>query len=443
MDITEAIELALQKGADFADVRIFRGKETHIHVQNGKTQIGGALTCDINFRVFIKGGWGVCSGNDLTFLQSMVDPAVKMAKAREVEKFSLIEYPFSQDKIRINAKINADQVDISEKVKYIHFLEDQMKIDQIKKTSIFYKDLTGTKFICNSKGAAIEEQVLCTCLTATATAQRGGRTETASARKYLTGGYEHLKGAEDLPSLAAQRALDMLTATQINQGTYTAIFDPLLTGTLVHEVLGHCVEADIVLQGNSVLKNKLGTVIAPEYIDVYDDPTVSSAPVNYQYDDEGVAASKKTIIKDGMLNTYLHSLDTASQLGADPGSARCEDYSFSPLVRMSNTYVAGPAGFDDYEGLILRGTQGGEVEPGTGRYFIRPEIGELVEHGNIKKRFKDIIVIGDILETLQSIEAAGKDFYIDSGTCEKEGQTVFIGSGGNSLKVTNVAVIGG
>ena len=441
--IDEAIELALRKGAEFVDVRVLRGKETHIHVENGETKIGGALICDTNLRVFMKGCWGVCSGNDLTLLNEMVESAVKMTRAKKVNQFSLEEYPFSQDKICIDVRIRPDHVESNEKVEYIHFLEDQMKIDRIKKTSIFYRDSTGMKSIYNSKGAAIEEEVLYTCVTATATAKSGERIESASARKYICGGYEHLKEGEDLPLLAAQRAQNMLTAHQIKKGKYTAIFDPLLTGTLIHEILGHCAEADLVLQGTSVLKDKLGTVVAPEGISVYDDPSVPLAPVTYQYDDEGVAARKKPIIQNGILSTYLHSLDTASQLCGQPGNARCEDYSFAPLVRMSNTYVSGSVIFEENEGLILKGTLGGEVEPGTGQFFIRPVLGELMKDGEVIKRFKDMIVVGDILETLQSIESVGSDFYIDSGTCEKKGQTIFIGSGGASLRISNVTIIGG
>ncbi|MBU7018371.1 MAG: TldD/PmbA family protein [Theionarchaea archaeon] len=441
--IEEAIELALREGAEFIDVRVLRGKETHIYVENGETKIGGALICDANLRVFMKGCWGVCSGNDLTLLNGMVESAVKMTRAKKVDRFSLEEYPFSQDKICIDAKIRPDCVDSDEKVEYIRFLEDQMKIGEVKKTSIFYRDSAGMKSVYNSKGAAIEEEVLHTSITATATAKRGERIERASARKYICGGYEHFKDVKDLPLLAARRALNMLTAHQIEKGKYTAIYDPLLTGTLVHEILGHCAEADLILQGNSVLKDRLGTAVAPEGISVYDDPSVPLAPVNYQYDDEGVAARKKPIIQDGILSTYLHSLDTASQMSAQPGNARCEDYSFAPLVRMSNTYVLGSEIFEENEGLILQGTLGGEVEPGTGRFFIRPVLGELIEDGNVTKRFKDMIVVGDILETLQSIESVGSDFYIDSGTCEKKGQTIFIGSGGASLKVSNAVVIGG
>ena len=249
---------------------------------------------------------------------------------------------------------------------------------------------------------------------------------------------------EDLPLQAAQRALILLTAKKMDQGRYTVVFDPLLTGTFIHEVLGHCAEADIVLQGNSVLKNKLGHTVAPEDITVWDDPTVPLAPVHYTYDDEGIAAKKKSIILNGELTTYLHSLDSASQMGdAHPGNARCEDYSCSPLVRMSNTYITGPGtDFETDNTLFLKGTLGGEVEPGSGRFFIRPVIGELMKNGKTTY-FKDIIVVGAILDTLKSIEGVGNDFYLDSGTCEKEGQTILIGSGGACLKIKDVMIVGG
>jgi len=128
---------------------------------------------------------------------------------------------------------------------------------------------------------------------------------------------------------------------------------------------------------------------------------------------------------------------------ACPGNGRCEDYSCPPLVRMSNTFIRNSSSAEATDGLFLAGTLGGEVEPGSGRFFIRPEIGELVKSGTVRERFKDMIVVGDILQVLQSIESVGNDFYIDSGTCEKEGQTILIGSGGVPLKISNVKIIGG
>ncbi|MBU7015812.1 MAG: TldD/PmbA family protein [Theionarchaea archaeon] len=444
--IEKALELAIEKGADFVDVRVFKGRETRIYVENGTTKTGGAIKYDINLRVCAKGNWGACSGNDPALLPAMAENAVSMAKIHGDNPFSLLEYPFSREKIRINAKYRPDHIDIDEKLEYIQHLEKKMEKENIKRTSISYTDTTGTKSIHNSEGASIEEEVMTTCFTVSATAKKGGRIESASARKYVAGGYEYAEEAEDLPLEAVRRALELLTAKEMSQGRYTAIFDPLLTGTFIHEILGHCVEADLILQGNSVLENKLGHTLTQEDITIWDDPTIPLAPVCYKYDDEGIAARKKPIIMNGELVTYLHSLDSASRMrDAQPGNARSEDYSFSPLIRMSNTYVAGSESRLEGEvgnNLFLRGTLGGEVEPGSGKFFIRPVIGEIRENGKTTY-YKNLIVIGTILDTLKSIEGVGNDFYLDSGVCEKEGQTVLIGSGGASLNVSNVMVVGG
>ena len=110
---------------------------------------------------------------------------------------------------------------------------------------------------------------------------------------------------------------------------------------------------------------------------------------------------------------------------------------------MSNTYITGSGSDFEIDNIFfLKGTLGGEVEPGSGRFFIRPVIGELMKNGKINY-FKDIIVVGTILDTLKSIEGVGNDFYLDSGTCEKEGQTILIGSGGASLKISNLMIVGG
>ncbi len=444
--IEKAVEMALQKGADFADVRVFKGRETRINIENDETKVGGAVICDINLRAFTRGRWGACSSSNPDFLPTMVENAIKMANIQEENPYSLTEYSFSQDKIRAKDKIRPEDVDISEKVEYLKFLEKEMRINPVKETFLFYKDLSGTKLVLNSRGAVIEEDIMCTCLNMTATARKEHRTDTAFVRKYSSGGYELLQRAEDLPLLAVQRASDLLTAKEITSGKYKVILDPQVTGTLIHEVLGHCAEADLILQGNSVLKNRLGSTIAPENISVWDDPTIPHAPVCYRYDDEGVAAEKKPIILNGVLTAYFHSLDSASQMpGSHPGNGRCENYSLSPLVRMSNTFItdSGSPDSDITEGLVLKGTRGGEVEPGSGQFVIKAEIGELIENCSVKKRFKNVAVLGSVLEVLQTIQGVSDDFYLDSGTCEKEGQTVVIGNGGPSVSVSDVMVVGG
>jgi TldD protein len=444
--VEEALELALKEGADFADVRISNGTETRIHLHNGTKETAGALICNINLRVFLKGCWGACSSNDFDLLTVMAETAVKMAKVKKGRVFSLTAYPFVQDKIHVNARVRPDSVDIREKIEYLISLEDKMKSNRIKRTSTYYKDMTEKRSIYNSEGANIEEETMYICFNVTAIAKKGERSESSTSRMYISGGYEHVEKTETLPDQAAKRALGLLAAKNLSNGRYCVVIDPIFAGTLFHEVLGHCAEADLILQGNSLLGDKLGSQIAPEFISVWDDPTVPLAPVNYKYDDEGVATQKKPIIQKGILTTYLHSLDSASQIeGGFPGNARSRDYMYSPLVRMSNTYVTGSlsSNLEMKDGLILRGTLGGEVEPSSGRFFIRPEYGEVVEDGIIKKRVKDIVMVGDILATLQSIEEIGTDFYIDSGTCEKEGQTIRIGSGGASLKIANAIIMGG
>lgn len=446
-DIGEkTVEFAIREGAEFADMRLFRGRETRISVESGEVKAGGAVICDAHFRIFKSGSWGVCSGNDPDIFPTAVRETVTMAGVHRNDPYSLMEYPFSRDRVRVNARIRPEDVDITEKVEYLKILEEHMKTNPIRKTFLFYKEVSGTKSIYNSKGAAIEEEVMYTCLNVMATARKGHRMETAFVRKYSSGGYELLERTEDLPLLAVQRASDLLTAREITPGKYNVILDPQVTGTFIHEVLGHTAEADLILQGNSVLKDKLGSTIARESMSVWDDPTIPHAPVCYRYDDEGVTAEKKPVILNGVLTSYFHSLDSASQMpGSHPGNGRCENYSLSPLIRMSNTFVtdSGSPDSDITEGLVLKGTRGGEVEPGSGQFVIKAEIGELIENCSVKKRFKNVAVLSSILEVLQTIRGVSDNFYLDSGTCEKEGQTVVIGSGGPSVSVSDVMVVGG
>jgi len=218
----------------------------------------------------------------------------------------------------------------------------------------------------------------------------------------------------------------------------------------MHEALGHNTEADAVWAGESILAGRIGDRIASEKVTVCDDPTYPNSYGSYDYDSEGVAAEKRVLIENGVLKTYLHSLETADKFKVQPnGAARAQGFLHRPIVRMSNTYMA--PGTDRVEdlfkgidrGVYLRDGSWGYVFVDKGQFVCHATQAQMIEHGALGEPLRDVSVSGMMLETLTEIEAVTDDFEMDKpGMCGKNGQGAPVNCGGPHVRVKGL-VVGG
>ncbi|MBO4355210.1 MAG: TldD/PmbA family protein, partial [Methanomicrobium sp.] len=230
-------------------------------------------------------------------------------------------------------------------------------------------------------------------------------------------------------------------------GIMDAVLDQELAGVFAHEAVGHASEGDLVKEGVSVLKGKMGEKIGNGIVNVVDDPTLHEfgfMPV----DGEGVKPVRTEIIKNGVLNSYLHNRQTLAAVGdGDAGHARAQTGEV-PIVRMSNTFIEnGDSSYDEViaeckNGILLKGSRGGQVDPGRGVFQFNAEYGYLIENGEIAGMVRDLSLTGDILKTLHDIALCADDRRMNPGYCGKSGQNVPVTDGSPHLLLKN-AVIGG
>ncbi len=202
-------------------------------------------------------------------------------------------------------------------------------------------------------------------------------------------------------------------------------------GTLIHEAIGHSLEADAVLEGSSpAYTGKLGRVVANEKLTVFDNPTVSGARGSFYFDDEGIPSEATKLIENGVLKDFLY--DRLSARRADRssnGHGRRESYRHRPIPRMSNTYVA--QGTDDprkiimefKNGFLVTKMGGGQVNPANGDFVFEVEEGYIVKDGH-KTLVRGATLLGNGPELLFQIDQIGTDHGWAIGTCGKEGQGV-------------------
>ena len=226
-----------------------------------------------------------------------------------------------------------------------------------------------------------------------------------------------------------------------------AVLDQELAGVFAHEAVGHASEGDLVKEGISVLRGMTGQKIGDEIVSVVDDPTLFEfgfMPV----DAEGVLPVRTEIIKKGVLKSFLHNRQTLAAVGdGDAGHARAESGSV-PVVRMSNTFIEnGDSTYDEIiaeckNGILLKGSRGGQVDPGRGVFQFNAEYGYLIKNGELSGMVRDVSLSGDILKTLYNIALCADDRKMNPGYCGKAGQSVPVTDGSPHLLLKS-AVIGG
>ena len=247
----------------------------------------------------------------------------------------------------------------------------------------------------------------------------------------------------ELGDQAARMAVDLLAARRPEGRRARVIPAPSIVGLLVHEAIGHTVEADFVSSG-SVAAGKIGQPVASELVTLCDSGASelhAGAGGALPVDDEGVPAGRTVIIRDGILASYLHDRESAARFGVAPtGSARAWDYRDPPLIRMRNTYIVPGtstleemiAGMDD--GYLLDGPRNGQADA-TGEFMFGVAQAWRIRKGKLCEMVRGVTISGIAFEVMRTVDAVSSDFKWDlgAGYCGK-GQPAKVDAGGPYLR---------
>lgn len=446
-DIDE-LEKVFEIPARFIDITLQNSQVTSILLKDGVAKdISSGEVSGIGIRILNK-VWGFATTNTIENLNDMVERAYKISKQGN-EKIEFSPSNGIEDRVKVKSKIDPIKVFMDEKITILHEIEEVIKdYDKVVSHSFSYSDSKVKNYYMNSEGSKIKSEYNRVALFTSVFAKKDGRIQVGLERLGATSGLEALERAGDQAKNAAEKAIRLLDAKEAPRGKFKLVLDPTLAGVFIHEALGHGVEADHVIRGESILAEKLNTKIASDMVTVYDDPALKKSFGFYFYDSEGTKGIKKSVIENGVLKGYLHSRETSSQLGQkNTGNARSQSYSHQPIVRMSNTYFGkGDSGFEEMiedikEGVYLKGSRGGEVDTARGVFQFSAEEGFMIKNGEVAEPIKDVAMSGETLKILQDIDAIGKDFSMHIGFCGKEGQFVPVGDGGPHIRT--LATVGG
>jgi TldD protein len=259
------------------------------------------------------------------------------------------------------------------------------------------------------------------------------------------------KTPEHFATEAARESIAMLAAVDAPAGEMTVVLGPGWPGILLHEAVGHGLEADFNRKKVSAFTDRIGQKVASELCTVIDDGTISSRRGSLNVDDEGHPTRRNVLIENGILRGYLQDKLSSTLMHAEPtGSGRRESYEHMPMPRMTNTFMlAGESDPADIirsvpKGLYCVSFGGGQVDITNGNFVFSASESYLIEGGKVTRPVRNATLIGNGPEALKYVSMVGNDLKLDEGigTCGKESQSVPVGVGIPTIRIDRMTVGG-
>ncbi len=250
---------------------------------------------------------------------------------------------------------------------------------------------------------------------------------------------------------AVRQALTMLDAREAPAGEMEVVLGPGDSGILLHEAVGHGLEADFNRKRTSNYTDQVGQMVASELCTVVDDATLANSRGAVNVDDEGNTPERAVLIEHGKLVGYMHDRHSADFFKTQPtGNGRRESFKSHPMPRMTNTLLlAGPHDPDEIIRSVKRGVYashfgGGQVDISNGDFVFSLTEGYLIEDGKLTAPLKGVNLIGNGPEVMRKVSMLGNDMQISDGiwTCGKDGQSVPVGVGCPTIKISAMTVGG-
>lgn len=450
------LEVALSRGGDYADLFFEYRASSSLSFEEGITRSAArSVGMGLGVRVLSGDSTGYAHVEDLSWdaMKRAADTAARIAEAEqriapvalqristpqryELEQPSLWEPGTAKRELLARASAAALRADSRVQKLEASFAEEMREILIATSTGRWVRDVQplmrfGVRVLVEQNGRRESGR-----------SGGGGRTDL---------GYFSGKSPEEHAEIAVRQALTLLDAREAPAGQMEVVLAPGDSGILLHEAVGHGLEADFNRKGTSNYTGQVGKPVASKLCTVVDDPTIVQGRGTINTDDEGNEPQRNVLIEDGVLCGYLHDHLSARFFKRAPsGNGRREDFTSFPLPRMTNTVLL--AGPDDPEeivrsvkrGVFAKSFGGGQVDISNGDFVFSLTESYLIEDGKITAPLKGVNLIGNGPETLNQVSMLGHDVELSDGiwTCGKDGQSVPVGVGCPTVKIARITVGG-
>lgn len=324
----------------------------------------------------------------------------------------------------------------------------------VTKVNVVFNDEQKRILVVTSDGVKAEDLLPRTYLNVGVVAEKDGRRERSG---WNIGGRREFSFytpavADRLAKCAVDRAVLLFEAIQPPAGEMPVVLGPGITGVLLHEAVGHGMEADFNRKKTSTYSTMIGKKVAEPFVTIIDDATVPNLLGSINVDDEGTPGQKTVLVDKGILVSYMHDRISAKFYGVKPtGNGRRQSYQHYVIPRMRNTYMpAGPATREDVikaagKGIYVEDVSNGQVKIGEGDFAFYVSQGRLIENGKLGAPIKDVNIMGNGPKMLANITMLADDFEFHEGgggACGKDGQAAPVSMGQPSCLVKSMTVGG-
>jgi TldD protein len=453
--VERTLAAALRRGGDFAEVFAEERAVTGISLDDGKVEeLSSSRDTGVGIRVVVGETTGFAHTSDRTEAGLLAAAETASAVARQggggTRTIALTERLAPRP---YEVVTRPEDVTKATKVELLRRADAAARAagSSVAQVMAGYGDARRRIVVANSDGLISSDDQVRTRFVVQCVAAGDTGLQTGYEVVAKTTGFELFErhDVEDTARYAASVALSKLSARPAPSGVVPVVLKSGSGGILFHEACGHGLEADHILKDSSVYTGQVGAMVASPLVTLVDDGTVGEEWGTYAIDDEGHAAGRNVLIEDGVLTDYMWDYLRARKEGRESsGNGRRQSYQHLPMVRMTNTYLL--SGADDPDeivaqtpyGIYVGKLGGGQVNTATGDFVFGMVEAYLIEGGRITEPLRDANLIGNGPDVLRKIDAIGNDFGMCPGTCGKDGQSVPVGCGQPTLRITGITVGG-
>ncbi len=454
--IMEVIAEGLSKGGDYCDLYFQNSINNSVGLEDNSVN---RAYSNISFGVGIRVLTGDQTG--FSYTEEITPQAMKSAArtAANIANSSAKAAPteLSQRTFPNYYKIAQpwEEISISSKIPFLQTINDQIFAldNRIVKSNVFFSDNTSYVLFASSEGVLACDYQPMSNIYAFCVAEQNGRKEengfNLSGRNDVN--FYSVANLGRVAKEAVSRTILLFDAVTPKAGEMPVVLAAGSSGILLHEAIGHGMEADFNRRGESIFSDKIGKKVAESFVSIVDDGTVPNMRGSINMDDEGNPTQQTYMVENGTMTSYLHDRISARHYGVEPtGNGRRESFRHMPLPRMRNTYMLnGPHTKEEIiesvkYGIIAEAFTNGQVKIGAGDFTFYVKQGYLIEDGKITSPIKDVNIIGNGPRVLGDIVMVANDLEMSEGswTCGKGGQGVPASMGQPTVKVSSITVGG-
>lgn len=446
----------MARGADYGDLYFEQVRRSSVSMEDGIiSKASSSVDRGVGVRAVVKDQTGYAYSEDLD-ADSILEAARTAASIAQggggvpPQAFGRREFP---DLYSIQTAW--EDVGVSEILPRVSQVDATCRAldPAITKVSVRWMSADGRVLLVTSEGFAQADRRPMGLVSVSVTAEKGGEVQSGSANVSARRGFDYFDGEvlEGMCREAVQRTMMLFEARKAPAGEMPVVLAAGASGILLHEAIGHGMEADFNRKGTSIFSTMIDKKVAADCVTIVDSALHPGERGALNFDDEGNPTERTVLVEQGTMRSYLHDRLSAAHYGLpSTGSGRRQSFRHTPMPRMRCTYMEnGPHSRDEIiasvdRGIIAETFTNGQVAIGAGDFTFYIKNGWLIEGGKVTAPIKDVNIIGNGPEALSRITMVADDLQIDSGgwTCGKDGQSVPVSQGLPTALVSKLTVGG-